>query len=628
MRFTELLQRWILLPALLLVALILAADLLTPVPLSLWVFYLLPIFAVQYWGKPGYLFPFVGFCSLLTLLGLANGVDHPDLMILALNRLFGIVAIWILSYFLYRQKKTDAALRVSLTKHTAIFETAPVGISVTDEAGNIIETNSQAELILGVSQQDQKQRSHDAPVWLTVHRDGSPMPPSEYASVRALREQRLIEPVEIGVLKPDGATAWISVTAAPIPLAGYGVVAAYTDVSERMQNEQALARLAAIIESSDDAIVSFDSQGVIASWNRSAHNLYGYPADLAIGRPLSMLFAHDRQAEVTEIQTVAQAGRVLRHYETQQVDHKGNIMDMSLTISPVYGRDGTVTATSIIARDVTQQKALERAVRQLNSQLEQRVQERTAELEAALAELRYADQLKEAFLAAISHELRTPLTGVLGVAEALELQVSGPLNSRQLEQIHLLRRSAMRLLEMINSILHYTHLLAGQTLLRRQVCRLAEIGVGSMQKVQMQAERKQLAMQFAIDPPDLTIESDSEGIAQLLYNLLHNAVKFTPDGGAVGLQIGSSDGGAAVELVVWDTGIGIADDQHEQIFEAFTQADGGLTRHYDGIGLGLTFAQRMAGLLGGACTVESTPGRGSRFVVTLPVRVSQTETKA
>jgi signal transduction histidine kinase len=295
-------------------------------------------------------------------------------------------------------------------------------------------------------------------------------------------------------------------------------------------------------------------------------------------------------------------------------------MDVSLTISPVQSRDGAITGTSIIARDITQQKELERAVMQLNADLEQRVRERTSELETALEELRQADQLKEAFLAAISHELRTPLTGVLGVAEALEMQVSGPLNNRQLEHVRLLRRSGSRLLDMINSILHYTNLLAGQTPVRPQVCVLANIGMAAVRKVQAQANLKLLTVEFDIDPPDLTIEGDTDALIQLLYNLLDNAVKFTPAGGSAGLQIGKCPDGEYVTLAVWDTGIGIADTQHERIFEAFMQADGGLARHYEGIGLGLAYARRMANLLGGTVAVESSPGRGSRFVVKLPIQ--------
>ena len=159
--------------------------------------------------------------------------------------------------------------------------------------------------------------------------------------------------------------------------------------------------------------------------------------------------------------------------------------------------------------------------------------------------------------------------------------------------------------------------IAGQASLRQDRCRLAELGARSIQKVQVQADRKQLTVQFAVEPQELEIVGDAEGISQLLHNLLDNAIKFTPYGGALGLAIRQS-GDDEVELVVWDTGIGIAEEQQERIFNAFTQADSGLARRYDGMGLGLAYAQRVVGLLGGSCTVQSTPGEGSRFVVLLP----------
>jgi PAS domain S-box-containing protein len=395
------------------------------------------------------------------------------------------------------------------------------------------------------------------------------------------------------------------------------MVGADTDITDRVHNEQARAQLAAIVESSEDAIISNDLEGMIASWNRGAAQLYGYTAAEVIGRPAALLLQPERAGEMAAILARISDGTGLSRYETEHVDSSGKRILVSMTISPVCDQDGQITGASMIARDITQQKELEQAVYRLNGELEQRVQKRTAELEAALEEVRQASQLKEAFLAAVSHELRTPLTGVLGVADALELQVSGPLNGQQLDLVQTLRRSGLRLLEMINGILHYTKLFAGQTMLRQDDCKLADLGVESVRKIQAQADRKRLTVRFAIEPRDLRMIGDAEGISQLLYNLLDNAIKFTPAGGALGLSIGLV-GEDQVEMVVWDTGIGVPQEQQERIFDAFIQGDSGLARHYEGIGLGLAYAQRMAKLLGGTCTVQSTPGSGSRFTVVLP----------
>lgn len=592
-------------------------DWFTPVMLATWGLYVLVILLVNRWGEAKLLYPTLVLCTLLTIAGLLGPLRHPDTAMIALNRLLGISAMWVLGYYLIEHRKSSAILHRSLTRYTALFETAPVGISIVDLAGNIVETNQQAESILGVSKREHETRTLDAPIWKIIRPDGSPMPASEYASVRALREQQRVDNVEMGVIRTDGSVSWLSVTAAPIAKAQEGAVIVYTDITERVRSEQALAQLAAIVQTSEDAILSNDLSGTIASWNRSASQLYGYQESEAIGQAAAMLFPPESGGEMADILARIQQGELFSRYQTEHVDRAGKRMVMSLAISPVYDRNGRIMGTSMIARDVTEQNELQQRVHRLNCELEQHVQERTAALMAALDEARQADQIKEAFLSAVSHELRTPLTGVLSVADALELETSGPLNERQQELVELLRRSSVRLLEMINGILHYTKLLAGETTLRSDVCRLADLGARGIGKVQPQADRKQLCISSVTEPPDLEIVGDAEGIVQLIFNLLDNAVKFTPAGGALGLEIRRTEDDE-VEISVWDTGIGIAEEQQSHIFDAFIQADSGRKRQYEGVGLGLAYAQRMAHLLGGECTVQSRPGGGSRFTVRLP----------
>ena len=271
-----------------------------------------------------------------------------------------------------------------------------------------------------------------------------------------------------------------------------------------------------------------------------------------------------------------------------------------------------------IASDITEYRALARMLQNSNAELEARVAVRTAQLAAAMQELTRAAQVKDEFMSAVSHELRTPLTGVLGMAEALELQYAGPLNERQLRYVHTIHNSGNRLLALINRILHYTALVGGKVTVQRDTCYLGELGANAVRAARPPAEAKGQTLQFSIDPPELTIISDSDGIAHVLEQLLDNAVKFTPAGGQVGLAIQGDDAAGCVRLVVWDTGIGISAAQQSAIFQPFVQVDASLARQYEGIGLGLPFVQRMVDLLGGTITVESALGHGSRFTVTLP----------
>ena len=457
------------LAALVLMGLVFLATMLTPVEFALWAFYLAPIFLVYAWGEQESLYPSIALVSVLILASLLPSWGDPVLPVVTLNRIFGVIAIWILGYFLQRQKFTrveaERALRASEERLRYALEAVSDGAwDWSVQTGKLVYSEAWLRK-LGYTSED----AHaDISFWENlVHPDDMPRVQQALADHFAGRtalyecENRLrTKSGEYRYNLDRGRVVEWDSAGRPLRMVG-----ADTDISERMQREAMLARLAAIVESSEDAIIGNDLQGTISSWNRGAMQLYGYLPHEAIGQQATLLFPPDRQGELAQMLQRVREGQVLRHYETQHVDRTGKAMDVSLTVSPVYsigvpGQTRTTAGISIIARDVTQQKALEQAVRHLNAELEERVRARTAELEGALAELRRADQLKEAFLAAISHELRTPLTGVLSGAEVLELQVSGPLNSRQLEHVRLLRRSGTRLLEMINSILHYINLLA------------------------------------------------------------------------------------------------------------------------------------------------------------------------
>ncbi len=288
-----------------------------------------------------------------------------------------------------------------------------------------------------------------------------------------------------------------------------------------------------------------------------------------------------------------------------------------------------------INRDVTDQKRYEQLLQETNVELENRVAARTADLQAvlaqlqaALADLRHANGLKDEFLAMISHELRTPLTGVLSMAEMLEDQVAGPLNDRQAYYVKAITHSGERLLNVVNGILSYTHLLSGKVQLQAEPCELGYLLDVCAASLRRKAADRQQTMTVRVEPPDLAIGADATAVAEVIKRLLDNAIKFTPEGGQIGLQAHYSSAPkpatgispATVDLVVWDTGIGIAPAQFDHVFHAFTQADARLARSHEGLGLGLAYVDQMVRLLGGTLTLESAEGCGSRFTLTLPAK--------
>jgi PAS domain S-box-containing protein len=277
--------------------------------------------------------------------------------------------------------------------------------------------------------------------------------------------------------------------------------------------------------------------------------------------------------------------------------------------------------------EITAQREAETKLRALNEELEQRVEERTAalrhsrdELSLANAELARAVRLKDEFLANVNHELRTPLTGILGLSEAMQEQVYGPLNEKQLAILQRIEQSGRQLLALINDILDLTRMEAGRLNLQGEECRAKSICESVAHLVKGMANKKQQTLELSLEPEDFTFHADPRRLKQVLLNLLSNAVKFTAEGGRIGLKVRADEAEKTVRLSVWDNGIGIAAADMEHLFHPFTQLDGGLDREYTGAGLGLALVRRIVALHGGQVSVESAPGQGSRFTVSLPWR--------
>lgn len=262
--------------------------------------------------------------------------------------------------------------------------------------------------------------------------------------------------------------------------------------------------------------------------------------------------------------------------------------------------------------------------------LEQKVKERTAALEQVLGELKNSNRdlreakdaaeaaarAKDEFLASMSHELRTPLNAVLGLAEILQEQIYGELNPKQMDALNTIETSGRHLLELINDILEIARIGAGR--LKTEV---ADVDVHALcntcvSLVEAQAKKKDITLQLDFNKNIPRMEVDPRRLKQILVNLLGNAVKFTEQGGKVGLdvQLGEKE----LSLSVWDNGIGISPEDQERIFQPFIQVESSLSRKYEGTGLGLALVQQLCRALAGDVTLLSEIGDGSRFTVTLP----------
>ncbi len=259
--------------------------------------------------------------------------------------------------------------------------------------------------------------------------------------------------------------------------------------------------------------------------------------------------------------------------------------------------------------------------------LAQRVEARTAELRAANAELARAVRAKDEFLATMSHELRTPLTAILAFSDLLSEGVYGPLNERQRQAAGDIRNSGRHLLDLISDVLDVAKIDAGTLTLDVGPVEVKTISWASLRLIEQAAKRKHLHISTSFDRAVNIIQGDERRVKQILVNLLSNAVKFTPEGGEIGLEIGGDREAHVVHFTVWDTGIGIADEDVKRLFQPFVQLDTSLSREHGGTGLGLALVHRMTELHGGGVVVESEPGRGSRFTVSLPWDEDATDTE-
>ena len=287
---------------------------------------------------------------------------------------------------------------------------------------------------------------------------------------------------------------------------------------------------------------------------------------------------------------------VTRHDEMGHLAHSFNEMSNALAI-----RDTRIAAqTRALAQEVKERKVAQENLQRLNAELVQSAH--------------YKDQ----FLATMSHELRTPLNAILGMSEALLVPVYGPLNEQQEKAISHVRESGQHLLSLIDDILDLSKIAAGRAPLEVTSVRVNMVVQAALRMIRPMVTQKRIVLSSYVDPSAQTIMADDRRLKQIIVNLLNNAVKFTPDGGRVGLEVKGMASEGVMHFTISDTGIGISKEDMGQLFEPFVQLDGGLSRQYGGTGLGLALVNRLVDLHGGSISVESERNKGCRFTVMLP----------
>ena len=395
-------------------------------------------------------------------------------------------------------------------------------------------------------------------------------------------------------------------------------IAQVSDISELKKAEEALRRSEkdqrTILETSMNGFWVVDLQGYLREVNQIYCRMSGYERSELLGMNISDLEILEARAETAaHIALVMQKGA--DRFESRHRRKDGSLFDVEVSVQYQANDGGRMV---VFLQDISERNQARQALLAAQAELEQRVIDRTRELEAANLALEKAASAKDEFMASMSHELRTPLTGILGLSEALQMVTYGDLNDRQRNAIKNIETSGRHLLTLINDILDLSKIEAGRFDLQFETCLLGDICQASLQLTRGFANQKQQKVTFSMEPAAILIRADARRLKQMLVNLLSNAIKFTPEHGKLGLEVHGSLEERQIRITVWDEGIGIQSEDLPRLFQPFVQLDSSLARQAAGTGLGLSLVSRLAELHAGRVEVESSPGKGSRFTIVLP----------
>ncbi|NBO17699.1 MAG: PAS domain S-box protein [Proteobacteria bacterium] len=399
----------------------------------------------------------------------------------------------------------------------------------------------------------------------------------------------------------NGQLRSFSITVSPIRnMAGQVIGASKIarDITAHKEAERTNAYMGSIIESSDDAIISKNLNGVLISWNPGAERLFGYTAEEAIGKHISLIIPPERLFEEDKIIAMLKAGQRLDHFETMRRRKNGTLVPVAITVSPIR-LNGVIIGASKIARDISDRLAAEKAMQELSRK-------------------------KDEFLATVSHELRTPMNAVIGLSSLLK--TSPTLSPQDRKFVDTLKSSADSLLELINDLLDFSKIESGGMELEETEFNLAEQLEHVISVMHVKAKEKKLELRIRHDETlSRYYIGDAMRIQQVLMNLVSNAVKFTSHGGVEVTLSGDVDELRSITrfiIHVSDTGIGISPEKQQAIFEKFTQGDNSVSRRYGGSGLGLSITKALVEKMGGSISVSSELGMGSTFEVRLTLKNS------
>ncbi|MEP7117033.1 MAG: PAS domain S-box protein [Acidobacteriota bacterium] len=499
---------------------------------------------------------------------------------------------WLFASITERLRVLSAAEGAEAKRLRIVLQSIGDAVIVSDAHGQIVTVNPEGERLTGWTSAEAKGQLVTA-VFNVIDEDTRQ--PTDNPAVKAVREHTTVRLAHRTLLVArDGTQRPVDDVATPLQGDDgvvTGSVLVFRDTSERRRAAEATAHLAAIVESSDDAVLSKTLDGRILTWNAGAEEMFGYSAAQAVGRSVHLVLPDDvREREADRLAHVAR-GEHVESFETARLASSGERLDVSLTLSPIRNEAGVTIAASSIARDIRRQKQLEQT-------------------------LRDADRRKDEFLAVLAHELRNPLAPIWNSVATMRLAGSDQAVVRQATAV--IDRQSRHMARLLDDLLDVSRITRDKLDLRRAPVTLQAVVDLALETTMPLLDAAGQTLSRSMPPEPVPLDADIMRLAQVFSNLLSNASKYSARGSIVRLTVSRSGSDAVV--TVTDDGIGIAPDALSNIFEMFSQAPQPVALAPGGLGIGLALVRGLVGMHGGRVSAASEgAGHGSTFEVRLPI---------
>jgi PAS domain S-box-containing protein len=525
--------------------------------------------------------------------------------------LLGLAVVWLL----LRLAREQRAVAAGRELRRRLFESSQVGITVVDEQVRIIDCNPAAARMFGWPDARSLIGRTGAELSPALQPDGTPSANAPHAA-RALADGSTV--FEWRHCRPDGSLWDVEVHMMRFESDGRTLLqCTMQDISARKANERTLRMLEFAIDSAPDEVITVNSRGRIVSVNQRICSNLGLRADEILGHTVAVFDPDFDTPEFTQMMTRLQHDRFMR-FESRHRRRDGSIypVEISTGLLRFDGEDHTVA----FSRDISERKLAEQKLLQTNEELDQRVQQRTAELLAAKTEAERANRAKSEFLSRMSHELRTPLNAILGFSQLLLLQLRD--DERSAAQLREILGAGRHLLDLINEVLDLARVESGALAVSTQALALQPLLAECMGLLRTQAQERHIQLPEQLPGcAALQVQADRTRLKQVLLNLLGNALKYNREGGRIDIECSTEEGAAGerwLRLGVRDQGPGLTAAQQARLFVPFERLDAE-QRRIEGTGIGLALSKSLVELMGGEIGVDSEPGAGSRFWIRLPL---------